>query len=139
MFRKLLTNKRILIVLSAVILVLIAGTLILVTSDFKENDRKNTDSKTEQSTEDIDSKKDEDGNGLNVLEPDEIDPEDSTNASGSWKNTSNFDAQSGNNDKTEKDNQTESKNPSEDKEDDSENVDKQDDVLEDDISWGNIY
>ena len=144
MFKQLLTNKKIVIVVLAVILALIVGIVILVTPNTKGTGNKDFDTKTEQSKEDANSKDDEKqtdkeggSTGLEILEPDEVVPEDSSNASGSWGNTSNSNTQTGNT--TEKTDKTEEQKPNENQKDEDDKSETVQDILEDDISWGNIY
>ena len=143
MLRKLLANKKIMIVAAALLLTLCVGILILVTPNTKKTGGENPGSTTEQSKEDADSQndKEKEGTGLEVLKPDEIVPEDSSDASGSWHNTSGSNAQTDNTDKTDEPEQPENNNPNgEDKEDDSNVPEKDKDILKDDVHWeGNFY
>ena len=144
MFRKLLVNKKNKIVVSIVLLAIMIGIIILVLSNNKETDGKGANTKIEQGQEDtdiqddksntnVDDKKDvqeSGGTSLEVLEPDEVAPEDFSDASGAWGNTSDSNTQTGNT--TDNTDTTEDKGQDENKEDD-------DDILEDNIDWGNIY
>lgn len=152
--KKLLTNQKIMIVALAVLLALIVGIVILVTPNSKDTGGKDTNSKTEQSKDDADSQDDKkktdassgeddggnDGSRLEVLEPDEVAPENSSDASGSWEDTSHSNSQTGNTNTTDKTDQTEDNNPNEtDKEDDGDEPEKDENILKDDINWGDIY
>ena len=138
MFKQLLTNKKIVIVALAVVLALIIGIMILVITDKKETGGKDSDIKTEQSEEDANSKNDneqeqsndrgDDSAGLEILEPDEIATEDSSEASGSWGNESNSNAQTGDSNTYDKTEDEKHDKP-----------EKNQDILQDDIDWGNIY
>ena len=142
MRNKLLANKKIVIMAIVLFVAVCVGAVILITSSPKETGGKNTNTKAEQEKEDeddvegaetdIDKNNKEDSNpknngeGLQVLSPNEIATDDSSDASGSWGDTT---------DKTE---QTEDNNPNEaDKE--NEEPEKDEDILEDDITWGDIY
>ena len=149
MFKQILQNKKIVIVTLAVLLALVLGIVILVASNSKEAGNKDSDSKTEQGEEDADTQDDKkqtnandkeenkgDNKGnesskLEVLEPGQIAPEDSSNVSGSWGNASESDTQTGNTNTTDKTEQTENKKPNEDKQDE--------DVLEDNKNWGKLH
>ena len=151
MLRKLLTNKKIVIITLSVLLFVIVGIVIFVTTNSIETGKNDTNPKEEQMMEntdtkgdktDTDDKEDSQGNGssqLEILEPDEVVPENSSDASGSWDNTSDSNTQSGNSNTTNKTEQTENKDPNEKKEDDGEDQEKDEGILEDDITWGNIY
>lgn len=136
MRNKLLANKKIVIMAIVLFVAVCVGASILITSSPKETDGKNTNTKTEKekadedgvedAETDIDTNNKEDSNpgnngeSLQVLSPNEIATDDSSDASGSWSDTT---------DKTE---ETEDENPNE--------IDKEDeDILEDDITWGDIY
>lgn len=148
MFKQLLNNKKIVIVAIAVLLALIVGIAILVTPNTKDTGGKDTDTKTEQSKENADSQDDKEetdasseedntdnqSSGLEVLKPDEVAPENSSDASGPWDKESESNTQTGNT------NTTDNKNPSEaEKEDDVDESEKDKGILKDDIDWGNIY
>lgn len=138
MLNKLLSNKKIVFITIALLLAVCVGVVIIMTSGSKETGGKDTNIKTEQSKGEVDSQDDkkgtdssdnDDGAGLQVLEPSEAIPENSSDASGSWDNTSDSGTQSGNTNKT--DNES-------DKKDDEESAEDED-ILEDDITWGDIY
>ena len=134
MFQKLLTNKKILIAVIAFFLVSIIGIVIVVTPNTSKTDGKGTNTKTEKSKEDEDSqdnkydtekddesdnKKDDKENQnatLEVLEPDKVIPENSSDASGAWGDTDSTDNNSN-----------------------GEEPDKDEDILKDDIVWGRPY
>lgn len=136
MLKKLLANKKIVTLAVVLLLILCVGIIILVTSKSKENGNKDKDAQIEQSDED-------DSSGLEVLEPNEVNPEDSSDASGSWKDLKEPDTQKNNSGSTDKkddtnktEEQTPNKNPNkEDKEEEKED----EDILIDDIIWGDIY
>ena len=133
-------KKKLKIVVIALLLVLIAGVIIFGTSNSKQTGGKNTDNITEQSKENADYQddKENDGSGLEVLKPDEVFPEDSSDASGSWGDTSESNTLTGN--KTNKTDEIENGNQNEeDKENNGEEPEKDEDILEDDITWGDIY
>lgn len=153
--KQLLTNKKIVIVALVVLIALIVGIAILVTPNSKETDSKDANVKTEQSKGDAVTNGDEDKTdeseeannsdtnnsaGLEVLKPDEIAPENSSNASGNWDGTTNSNQQT---DKTDETDETGKGNPNnnsnEDEEDNGEEQKKDEDILEDDINWGRIY
>ncbi len=142
MFRKLLSNKKILFVTLAVILVLIVGSIILVTQNAKETGEKNFGTKTEQDEKDENSNKgdkEEAGLGLEVLEPDKVLPENSSNASGTWGDASDSNTQTGNSDMNDTTDKAEDKKPNEDKENEVDTPEDDEDILEDNITWGDIY
>lgn len=147
MHNKLLANKKIMIVVVSLLLVLCVSVIILVTSDSKETGGKDTDTRTEQNKEDADFKDDKDeadendNSGLEVLKPDEILLEDSFDASGSWGDTQEPNTQTRDKNNTDKIDQTESENlyDGENMKNDGEDPGKDEDILEDDIIWGDIY
>ncbi len=132
LINRLLANKKIAITVLVLVIVLSVGIVILVTSESKKAKDNNADIKTEQSKEhgkeDTDSQNNE--GGLEVLEPDEIAPENSSDASGSWKTPSN----SGN-----KKDDTSEKNENQDKDNGSNEPEEEKDILKDDITWGDVY
>ena len=127
------------IVVLAVLLALIVGIVIFITPNKKGTDGKNSNTKTEQGKEDAvtkDDKEETDKNdevndnnkesdGLEVLKPNEVVPENSTDTSGSWGETSESNTQTGNKEPSDKTDQEEEK--------------ENEDILEDDILWGDIY
>lgn len=136
--KQLLTNKRIVIVAIGFVLALIVAIVLLVTPNSRETNGSNsTNTKAEQDKVSADSQDDKDevdanhkeeatgsdNSSLEVLEPNEVAPEDSTNASGSWDDAS----------------ASENQTTDEDKTDDGEESEQDEDILDDDISWGNIY
>lgn len=146
MKQKLLTNKKKVIAVVALFLVLCVGIILVITLGSKESGKKDGGFKTEQTeqgSKDEDVQEDENkaeandevndkGNnnsGLEVLKPDEIAPENSSDASGSWDDTqeSDTDAEDETNDQTENNDQGD------------EEEEKDEDILEDDITWGNVY
>lgn len=150
MLNKILANKKIVIATITLLLALCVGIIIFVASNTKDNGGKNIDTETEQSKEEENSKDEADANdkedgesGLEVLKPDEVSPENSSDTLGSWDNTSDSGTQSGNTntnvntDKTDDQNQDSNSNDSD--EGDGEEPEKDEDILEDDITWGNIY
>lgn len=140
MLNKLL-KKEILIPVIAVLIALIVGVAILVIPDSEKTGDKESDTKTEQSKDDDDSKvdkeetgADDEGNGgLNVLEPDEVDSKDYSDTTGLWGDNQESDSQTDNTDKTDKtedpdDNKDEGKEPEKDQE-----------IYKDKITWGDFY
>lgn len=139
MLNRLLANKKIVIIAIALFLAACVGAVILITPSSKETGGKGTDSKTEQGKED-NKDNEEDNTGLEVLKPGQTSPENSSDASGSWGDTPQSNPQTG--DTGNKIDKTENEKPNEeDKKDDGEEPEKDEDedILEDDISWGNIY
>ena len=127
--KELLTNKKVIIVACIIVLALIVGGVILVTKDSKKTGNKDTDTKTEQNNENMDANdKNDNGEGLEVLEPNEVAPEDSSSTSGSWGDELGTNTQTGNT------NPTPSDQPN-----DTAKEEKDKDILEDDIAYGNIY
>lgn len=120
------------------LLVICVGIIFFVAFHSKEGKETKDDIKTEQdnikddANGNVDAKDDQedtDSDGLTVHQPGEINPDNSSDASGSWdettesvdKNDSTGGNQSGNDNDSEQD--------EEDKED----------ILEDDVTWGDIY
>lgn len=130
-----------------ILLLLYVGIFVFVRSNTKETGGNEAGSKTEQSQgsndEGTEKGHNEDSNDnqsstLEVLQPDEVAPEDSSNASGYWGDTSQSNPQT--EDMGNKIDKTENEKPiEEDKKDNDEEQQKDEDILEDDISWGNIY
>ena len=131
--KHLLTNKKIVIVLFAILLALIVIIAILVNPDSKEIGEKDTHFKTEQNKDDVvgqDSEQPADTTGkdynheggLEVLKPNETVQDNSSNASGSWK-----------------DEEENTKPSEEDKKNNSEEQEYGKEILKDDITWGDIY
>lgn len=150
MLNKLLANRKVVIVAIALLLAVCVGVIILVTSNSKETGGKDTNTKTEQGKEHVDlwdDNNEDDDTGLEVLEPNQVSPEDSSDVSGSWGDESESNIQNGDKNITDKtddtnkrDEQTPSDNPNQtDKEDNDEEPEKDEDILEDDITWGDIY
>ena len=137
MLNKLFANKKVLVVLIVILLALSVGSVVVVTSSLKNKKGNDLDVKTEQSKED-----DETQLGLEVLEPDEVTPEDSSSVSGTWDDSSDSDSQTGD---TTVPNQPEK--PSEPSDEDDKNNNQEGnsepednkDILKDDITWGDIY
>ena len=69
----------------------------------------------------------DDDSGLEVLDPDEITTEDISDASGSWEEDSTHDDKKKPNDEEKVENNTNKDNQ------------KEDEILKDDIKWGDIY
>lgn len=132
---KLKVNK---VLIFAVVFVIGLGILIFVARNSNETNGKDEESKIEQSKDDtnsqddnevsnINDKKNEDSD-LQVLEPDEIVPGNSSDASGSWDNDEIAETQGDTPEGTEE------------KEDEIvENEEKDKGILKDDTNWGNIY
>ena len=146
MFRQLLINKKVTIVTLSVLLALIVGFIILITPNTKESNGEPSGTKAEQSKEDdgFDNKaenkgddtsdvKNKESSRLEVLDSDETTTENSSNVSGAWGNSSGSSTQAGNT------NQTDKVQPGDDKKQDNGHSENQEDILEDDITWGQIY
>lgn len=146
MFRQLLINKKVKIVTLSVLLALIVGFIILITPNTKKSSEEHSGTKTEQSKDDADLNdkaenksddtsdvKDKENSRLEVLDPDETTTENSTNVSGAWGNSSDSNTQAGNT------NQTDKVESDDDKKQDNGHSENQGDILEDDITWGQIY
>lgn len=131
MLRKIQINKKITLVV-ALFLVLCVGIIVVVMSECNESKNANSHIKAEQDQEDEQDTGIYDDTGVNrgleVLNPDEVATEDSSNASGSWGN----EAES--NTHTEDTDRTENQKPN-----DEDTEVKDEDILEDDIIWGDIY
>lgn len=126
MFNKTVMNKKIIFAIVILLLILGIGILIFTISDSEK--KENDTLKTEQDGKDeIEDHKEEDSVGLEVLEPDNVPKEDTTDASGSWDKPSS----SNKNDKEEKP-ENNSNESTDEKEEDEE-------ILEDDIVWGDVY
>lgn len=132
---KLKVNK---VLIFAIVFVLGLGILILVARNSNETNGKDEESKIEQSKDETNSKDDNEVSNINdkknedsdlqVLEPDEIVPENSSDASGSWDNDEIGQTQG------------DIPNGTEEKEDEIvENEEKDKGILKDDTNWGNIY
>ena len=129
-FQQVLTNKKIVIVVIALFLVLCSGMIYFIGSHQKNSENTGENIQTEQDevdaigvddnkTSDADEKE-EPSTGLEILKPDEVVTENITDVSGSWENTQ----------ESEQGPQDESKQ--------DDNKEEQD-ILEDDITWGDIY
>lgn len=147
LLHKLLRNKKIIIAAIALLLALCVGIVILVTSNTKETGGKNAGTKTEQSKDDADTTDDTDktdaddkaddtadnestdNSGHQILKPNEVAVDDSSDASGDWDEEEETEETD-----TQKDT-TDDKAP----EDEPEDKEPEDDIEEDDISWGEIY
>ena len=126
MFNKTVMNKK--IIFAIVILLLILGIGILIFTILDSEKKENDTLKTEQDGKDeIEDHKEEDSVGLEVLEPDNVSKEDTTDASGSWEKPSN----SNKTDKEEK--------PENNSNESIEEKEEDEDILEDDIVWGDVY
>ena len=128
---QLLTNKKIVIGLIAVLFVSLVGIAILVTNNSQKTSGKDNDTKTEQGKEETGVKDDEgvedSDTELEVLQPDVISPETSTDVPGDWGDTSETSSSTGNTD-------------AEDQTGNGGGQDNQEqNVLQDNIDWGNIY
>ena len=129
--KQLLTNKKLVIVAIAVLLALIIGIIILVLPHSETGEGNHLTVPEEE---------------LEILEPDEVAPEDSTDVSGTWGDETESSTQESNTDskeqnKTEVQNQGNSSN--DENEEKNETVgnesEKEDGILKDSIDWGNIY
>lgn len=144
LLHKLRNNKKIIIVVAALLLALCLGIVLLVTSNMEETGNKNTDTETQQDKEDADTTDDADktdtddkaedkvnsnstdNNGHQVLKPNEVAVDDSSDASGEWGEEEES--------KPQKDMMGD-KAP----EDEPVEDEPQEDIKEDNISWGEIY
>lgn len=125
MQKKLLTNKKIVIAVAILLFLLCVGIILFANSDSQETGGNNSDTEIEQSKEKETPKEDKekDDSGLEVLKPNEIKAEDSTDVSGLWKDASESNAQTGNTTMREK----------------TDKESKEEDILEDGVLWGEIY
>lgn len=132
---KLKVNK---VLIFAIVFVIGLGLLIFVTRNSDKTNGKDEESKIEQSKDDTNSKDDNEVSNINdkknedsdlqVLEPDEIVPGNSSDASGSWDNDEIPETQEDTPDGTgETDDEI------------VENEEKDKGILKDDTNWGNIY
>ncbi len=143
MMRKLLANKKQVIIGGVLCIALLVVIIILVTLNSEETGAKDTGINIEQNKGDADTQEAKDeinasdkGNnssGLEVLKPDDVNPGDSSNASGSWGNESGADVQTGDTNAIDKAQQNDNYD-SGDKE-----SEKDEGILKDDITWGDIY
>lgn len=143
MMRKLLANKKQVIIGGVLCIALLVVIIILVTLNSEETGAKDTGINIEQNKGDTDTQEAKDeinasdkGNnssGLEVLKPDDVNPGDSSNASGSWGNESGADVQTGDTNAIEKAQQNDNYDGG-DKE-----SEKDEGILKDDITWGDIY
>lgn len=141
--RKLLANKKQVIIGGVLCIALLVVIIILVTLNSEETGAKDTGINIEQNKGDTDTQEAKDeinasdkGNnssGLEVLKPDDVNPGDSSNASGSWGNESGADVQTGDTNAIEKAQQNDNYDGG-DKE-----SEKDEGILKDDITWGDIY
>ena len=136
-----------------IILALIAGIVTLMATNSKETGGKATDTTTEQNESRDDTQDDgedagandneEAGSGLQVIGPEEVVHDNSSNASGDWDNTPDSEKQNGNtsvNDNTNKaDNQNQNNNPSVSDQENTKELEKGGDILKDEIDWGDVY
>ena len=120
MKNKFQANKKIILVMIAVLLALIVGIIILVMPDYNKISDKNSGTKIEQNEEDTNPENDkkdmQEQTGLEVLEPDKVVQGESSDASGYWDDTSYGDI--------EQETETESETK---------------EILKDNITWGDIY
>lgn len=141
--RKLLANKKQVIIGGVLCIALLVVIIILVTLNSEETGAKDTGINIEQNKGDTDTQEAKDeinasdkGNnssGLEVLKPDDVNPGDSSNASGSWSNESGADVQTGDTSAIDKAQQNDNYDGG-DKE-----SEKDEGILKDDITWGDIY
>ena len=136
--RQILTNKRIQLVLLAFLLILIVGLVILFNSKQKGSGDTNSEIQAEHDKGDLGAKDDKADNEednspeLEVLEPNEVAPENTSDVSGSWGDAHEFNTHTNDTNSSDNTDKTESENKSEESKGDE-------DILEDDISWGTIY
>ena len=128
---KIVMNKKIIFAIVILLLILSIGIVMFSTSGSNESGKKKDTPKTEQDKEDVVDNKEDDSVGLEVLEPDNVSKEDTTDASGSWEKPSNSN-------KTDKEEKPENSNSNE-STDEKQNEEKDEDILEDDIVWGDVY
>ena len=143
MMQKLLANKKQVIIGGVLCIALLVVIIILVTLYSEETGAKDTGINIEQNKGDTDTQEAKDeinasdkGNnssGLEVLKPDDVNPGDSSNASGSWGNESGADVQTGDTNAIDKAQQNDNYDGG-DKE-----SEKDEGILKDDITWGDIY
>lgn len=141
--QKLLANKKQVIIGGVLCIALLVVIIILVTLNSEETGAKDTGINIEQNKGDTDTQEAKDeinasdkGNnssGLEVLKPDDVNPGDSSNASGSWGNESGADVQTGDTNAIDKAQQNDNYDGG-DKE-----SEKDEGILKDDITWGDIY
>ena len=136
MLQKLLANKKMVVVVVILFFILCIGVIIWETSGSKETDKSNSGVNKEQEKEDKN-----DTQGLEVMKPNEVAPEDSSDASGFWSATPESHNQTG--DKTNTKDETDKVDNDNSTENDEGNVDDEQEsdqeFLEDDITWGDIY
>ena len=142
MLNKLLGKKKIVIIALVTLLVVCIGIVIFVTSKSDKNDKLNSDIKTEQDVN-KETDKDNNGSGLEVLEPDAENKDYVSDASGTWddettENTQQTDT-SDNADNAGNANQTDNEENENDNNSPNDTEEEDEDILEDDITWGDIY
>lgn len=144
MLNSILKNKKIVMIIIALILVSVIA--VVAIKGFSDKKRNSTGNNTEQSDSQTE-KEPYDGDGLDVVEPDADEKEDSTSVDGSWDkdpdkkpssekpkdetkdNANNDKVENGNSDTDDEDNVAE----------DNDTDKKDEDVAEDDKSWGTIF
>ena len=133
MLSKFLKNKKVVIIAIVIFLAVCLGVIILSKISSEDASNKNTGVTIEQK-EDNES----DDSSLDVLEADEELSEDTSEASGDWNDSGESDTLENNQpNKTDKKEQPNDKDSNENKND--EESKKDEDVLKDDITWGDIY
>lgn len=140
---KLLVNKKQVIIAGVLCIALLVVIIILVTLNSEETGAKDTGINIEQNKGDTDTQEAKDeinasdkGNnssGLEVLKPDDVNPGDSSNASGSWGNESGADVQTRDTNAIDKVQQNDNHDG------DDKESEKDEGILKDDITWGDIY
>lgn len=143
MMWKLLVNKKQVIIAGVLCIALLVVIIILVTLNSEETGAKDTGINIEQNKGDTDTQEAKDeinasdkGNnssGLEVLKPDDVNPGDSSNASGSWGNESGADVQTRDTNAIDKVQQNDNHDG------DDKESEKDEGILKDDITWGDIY
>lgn len=141
--KQLLINKKFKIVLFVFLFALIVVIAILVTHNSKEVEDKESmndivvedaEDKTTENSEVMDDSREE-GNGLEILKPNEVDAKNSSDASGDWEVTEESNAQIDDKITTDQTDDT----PLSDEQNQDNKEDNGTDILEDDVEWGGIY
>lgn len=127
-----MSSKKILIPIIVILLVICVGIGFFIASDSEKTGKPDSDIKTEQ------GKDEEEQADIEILGPEEIQSEDSSDVSGSWDDTEETDNPTDNKDTNDKEEQVDNNTPN-DKEDDSEASRDDEDILDDDITWGEVY
>lgn len=124
MLSKLFVNKKLVVIVVILCLILCIGIWFIVGPDTKKTDDKGTN--VEQ----------EDNNGLEIVNPDEEMTDNTTDASGAWDDTK-APATQPSDDTNDTDKQDHEEEQTESNE--SDDSEEKEDILEDDVIWGEIY